>query len=714
MGFAQSSHRQTFIDILADDIRTASSDQSFPFHTAATRVILQWLGYELDDVMFIDSQDRGVDAWLVTESGIDIFQIKTHDLDPNGLLNLSPFNGHGVRDLDRAKHLLLHERESNITSKALKVLLQRWASAIRNHKYAGTTTAMPVTLHLVVLGDGLTREAHAELQAFQASNAAVIEDDGVPIQFHAALRTIDDIIEGRWRERNREWVDLRGRRYDQIQLRPWKEGAISDDANAIFYCLAIDLVNAYEALGYQLFEPNVRANIKTSRVNHAIRDSVLHQRTRREFRFLNNGVTIICEQFSKPGRQRSTFTVRHPGVVNGLQTVVALHTAYQQLSPTDKEDFERNCSVLVRLLLNHAVDDITKVVKATNNQNPMKLRNLASNSTEQLIYARIFAEELGWFYEAKEGAWDAFEKDPRRWRPPLNKLPRDFRATNRRKVRRIDNEDLAQTWMAFIGFASEAVNEKKGIFEERFYPLIFTHQTRRHGVDYDFTLARARDEAIAQSPNARLMLLSWLAREFAAEMVPTAAQNREEACARLGIDPARTSKAELDVRLSQDNRFVLNQALGGMSLLFVEFVGFVCYRTLDEQLHRHGHRLLANGSFASLATQFDIDLVKAQVEAGTTSADDVLAILWQIFVEKIDDMVNSAWGDSYRAAPVKVRFVFNPRDTRERLYRTIQSLDSFMQKRSVKESWAVGIPEGQGLFSFVRNCVLDEPALIRS
>jgi hypothetical protein len=60
-----------------------------------------------------------------------------------------------------------------------------------------------------------------------------------------------------------------------------------------------------------------------------------------------------------------------------------------------------------------------------------------------------------------EGAWDTFEKDPRRWQPPLNKLSRDFRATNRHKVRRIDNEDLAQTGVAFIGFASEAVNEKK-------------------------------------------------------------------------------------------------------------------------------------------------------------------------------------------------------------------------------------------------------------
>lgn len=175
--------------------------------------------------------------------------------------------------------------------------------------------------------------------------------------------------------------------------------------------------------------------------------------------------------------------------------------------------------------MNTAVEDITRVVIATNNQNPMKPRNLVSNKMEQLIYARLFAEQLGWFYEAKEGAWDAFEKDPKRWRPLLNKQPKDFRATTRRKVRRVDNEDLAQTWLAYIGFAYEAVNDKKGLFDDRFYPLIFTHRTRHHGFDYDFVLSRARNEAEEQSPDASLMLVSYLTRALASEMPLSAIQN---------------------------------------------------------------------------------------------------------------------------------------------------------------------------------------------
>ena len=703
---SKSTHRQTFINNLTEDIRQRANDESLSFHAATVHILLQWLGYEPEDVYFVDDGERGIDAWLATDAGIDIFQIKTHELSAASDLDLSIFDGQGVHDLDRAKNFLLHERDINVQNKKLKQLIYQWDSAIRSHKLEDSTIPMQVTLHLVILGEQLTSQAYEDFRSFQVSNEAILSVDEVPVQFHAVLYTVNEIIDGKWRESNRSWVDLQGRKREFINLRPWNEGAINDNANAIFYCSAIDLVMAYEALGYQLFEPNVRANIRASRVNQAIRDSVLHQRTRREFRFLNNGVTITCDNFSKPNQQRPHFKVIHPGIVNGLQTVVALHTAYCQLSNPEKEDFEKNCSVLVRLLMNNAVEDITRVVIATNNQNPMKTRNLASNNMEQLIFARLFAEQLGWFYEAKEGAWDAFEKDPKRWRPSLRKQPKDFRATNRRKVRRVDNEDLAQTWLAFIGFAYEAVNDKKGLFDDRFYPLIFTHRTHYHGFDYDFVLSRARDEAEKQSPDASLMLVSYLSRVLGAEMPLSATQNRQEACERLGIDPNRLTKAELDSRLNDDNTFLLNQALGGMSLLFTEFVGFIFFRAFGEHIHRYGHRIIANGSYSPLTKEFALDIVKERISSGTFDQCDILAVLWLAFVETIDDMLYGEWGRSYRAAPIKVRFIFS-RETRERLYRQIQSTNEYMKKRSMKQTWAIGVAEGQGLFDFVKSCILE-------
>lgn len=706
MQFSQTTHRQSFVEILTEDIRQESSGQGLPFPTAAVRVLLQWLRYDLDHITLIDNQDRGIDAWITTDAGFDIFQVKTHQINEDRLLDLRPFDARGVHDLERAKTFLLHEHSQNVQNKVLKQLLHQWHSTIRSYKMAGEVVPMPVTLHLIILGDQLTPQASLEFKAFQSSLAPLvhIEPDQVPIQFHAALHTIDQVIDGRWREVNRDWTDQKGRHYDRINLGLSNKEYISDNANAVFYCKAIDLVNAYEKLGYQIFEPNVRANIKNSRVNQAIRDSVVHQRTRREFRFLNNGVTITCDSFTKPSSQKPSFNILHPGIVNGLQTVVALHTAYQELSDTDKEDFDENCAVLVRILTASAVADITRVVKSTNNQNPMKLRNLASNNTEQLIYARIFADDLSWFYQAKEGAWDAFAKDPKRWRPNLSKRPRDFQVTDRRKIRRVDNEDLAQAWLAFIGFAPEAANEKKNLFDERFYPLIFLKEIKQHGFKYDFVLARARADITDQSPQAALMLVAYLTRIFAAELVPAAAENRQKACERLQIDPKMT-KAELDVRLNQDNSFLLNQALGSMSLLFTEFVGFILYHTFEDNWHHYGQRILANHSFASLASKYDIEDVREQIISKSFDERDILVVLWLAFVDIIEDLLVSGWGQSYRAAPVKPRFILS-RETRDRLYREVQNTNEFMKKRSLKKTWATGVPEGQGLYDFVRNCLL--------
>jgi hypothetical protein len=708
MQVSQSTHRQSFIAILADEIRDRASANSVPFHRSAVDVLLEWLGYNSSEVHVTEGSDRGIDAWVSADSGLEIFQFKTHQPTPEGIINLSPFNGQGVHDLERAQTFLLQERPDNVRQQELQQLLHLWHSQIYRHKLDEVANPIGVILHLVILGEGLTPQAQAEFEAFRAQSAAINDVNDAPVQFHVVLHTIDQIIDGKWREQNRDWKDLKGKKHERIQLTPRNEAFISDHANAIFYCATIDLVRAYEALGYQLFEPNVRANIKNSPVNQAIRDSVMHQRTRREFRFLNNGVTLVCDSFSVPNKNRPQFTVLHPGVVNGLQTVVALHQAYQSLTDQDKEDFEQNCWVLVRLLTSKAVEDITQVVRSTNNQNPMKARNLMSNNKEQLLYARVFAEQLGWFYEAKEGSWDAFDKDPQRWRPRLHKRPKDFRSG--RKVRRIDNANLAQEWLSFIGFAYEAVNDKRELFgNQRFYDLVFNRITINHGFDYDFSRDRANRDAEERSPDPSIMLVAFLVHRFAEEIPPSASQNRQEAQLRLnsreGIDFSAMTRAEVDARLSLDDRFVLNQALKGMSFLFTEFVGFVFFRAFGKEMHQYGQRILRNYSLALLSTEYDIETVRERINKESCEPDDVLAVLWFVFVETIEDMLSSSWGASYRAANIKVRFIYS-KETRERLHRETQNTDDFMKKRTIKKPWAIGVQEGQGLFDFIRSCIL--------
>src|SRR5262245_54567802 len=113
MYISKSLHGQTFITILGEKIREKEIEESLSFGNAAVRILIQWLGYDPDDVIFIDGSDRGIDAWVANDTSIEIFQVKTHEPVIEGILELGKFDGQGVSDLARAKNFLLHERTIN-------------------------------------------------------------------------------------------------------------------------------------------------------------------------------------------------------------------------------------------------------------------------------------------------------------------------------------------------------------------------------------------------------------------------------------------------------------------------------------------------------------------------------------------------------------------------------------------------------------------------
>lgn len=604
-------HRQNFIDDLRNEIIEKAEDENKEFHTAATRVLLSWLGYEEKDITFIDSKDSGIDAWKITDTGLEIFQIKTHDLTHDELMCLDPFDNEGVNDLGRVKKLLCFSGINKTVTNSVNNLLGRWLYILEQRKAQEVQKSILVTLNLVILGDRLTPQADEELKRLKEEVKNPIKIKDVDVKFDAVLYTTDSIIRKHWLEDNCEWKDIQGAKKTSIILTPIKEGQwMTDNKNGIFYCLAVDLVKAYQSLGYQLFEPNVRAEIRKSRVNEAIRESIRHRRTRQDFRFLNNGVTITCESFDPPKKGgRKNFVAHYPGVVNGLQTVVALENASMELSEKDFEDFEKNCSVLVRLLLKTAVDDVSDVVRATNTQNPMRSRNLVSNSIEQIGFARIFAE-LGWFYAAKEGAWNAFDKDPKRWRPSLNKSSKEFK-THTGKIRSADNLELAQRWLSFIGCSATAAEERDQLFDNH-YEIIFKKRTKQHGYhfDYNTSVVKSDENSEPNAPNASLMLVSHLCYYFLTSMVPSLKDNRIDALKRLGKDANkklgvedinRINYQELDGKLfGVDNTFALNRVLHYMPFLFTDFVGFVLYESLGQNIHNYGKEILSNYSFKTL------------------------------------------------------------------------------------------------------------------
>lgn len=470
-------------------------------------------------------------------------------------------------------------------------------------------------------------------------------------------------------------------------------------------------MQAYEDLGYQIFEPNVRCEIKESKVNQAIKKTVTTREGRREFRHLNNGITLICSGWTKKQNngKLQAFVIRKPGVVNGLQTVKSLHDAFRRLSQEDQIDFQTNCLVLCRVHQEGAVKRPEQLVKATNNQNPMKPRNLRSNDPEQVAFETLFAD-FGWFYERKQGAWEAFRADPRAWRGLNGKKPDSF-SPGGRVFRVVDNDIIGQNWLAFIGFSTEAINEKRIIFDkDEYYGLIFLKKTAKHGFDYNFRLnqdSKVWTEAIGGSPDASAMLTAYLCREAANDLALSRRDNRESSIARLALS-AKT-RDEQDRALDQDAEYQKQKILRGMLTLFSEFVGFITFRALQDSFHSHVGKLLSIGSFFELSQSFGTESLVTSHRKRTFAKDDLIVILYSAFEHCIGQLYESNWLRGYNDAPVKNKYIYSV-STRKQLLEELVELDKRFARTEWVRDWADGFNESKGLFSFVRETILGKNA----
>jgi hypothetical protein len=312
------------------------------------------------------------------------------------------------------------------------------------------------------------------------------------------------------------------------------------------------LIEAYTRFGYQIFEPNVRCEIRNSSVNREIAAQIKTEKGIDDFKYLNNGVTVVCENRSRNGDK---IRVKKPGIVNGLQTVTTLASAYDGLSIELKERFREHCQVLVRLYLKQKIS-VPTLVKATNNQNPMDPRNLRSNDDEQILFERLFAD-IGWFYERKQFAWEAFANDESSWPTLRNRTRQSFQfrtgQQGRPVVRRVNNQELMQTWLSFCGFVNEAVQRRRDFFvSDRFYDRVFKTRITKHGFDYDFSWGNSNIDEDAQpaAPSASTLLISYLTYQLANALIPTGREHRQQCVERLGLHGK--TREEQDVILNED------------------------------------------------------------------------------------------------------------------------------------------------------------------
>lgn len=184
--------------------------------------------------------------------------------------------------------------------------------------------------------------------------------------------------------------------------------ADTEVATSIVFARLLDFIRYMEDDPFDLlFNRNVRVAISLARsdVNRAIHDTF--KDSPREFAFSNNGITMLCEkQHYDPGQK--VLTLENPRVVNGSQT---LHSIRDVPNPAP------NARVMVRIIeieppQGNALEEkvqrrkevINKIAVRSNQQNPIKSWDLASNDNFQLELFRFFRSK-GFFYERRTREW---------------------------------------------------------------------------------------------------------------------------------------------------------------------------------------------------------------------------------------------------------------------------------------------------------------------
>jgi AIPR protein len=189
--------------------------------------------------------------------------------------------------------------------------------------------------------------------------------------------------------------------------------AIQDIRAANFRILATELcqlmANEEKANGSiaSLFQENIRSYLGIKvRANKRMNETLSKREDAVYFPFLNNGITIICEQLAipkSPQDDKYILPVTNPQIVNGLQTSWVLYTNYLRTPSLLKDVY-----VNVRIYETKDKNLIEKITDATNTQTPINYRDKISNKDFNTLTKEVF-NNAGINYITKRG--ENFFKD---------------------------------------------------------------------------------------------------------------------------------------------------------------------------------------------------------------------------------------------------------------------------------------------------------------
>lgn len=378
---------------------------------------------DIEDSITDGSHDGGIDAIYINERTVHFFTFEYTDKFENTNKNFPS------KEIDQYLITLQGILDHTLTRSDVNPLVWEKANEIWDLLSTGSLVfRFYICSNKLKPVEQAQRKFESRLQPYRFVEFFYVDHDGIA----------DRVIEQRYKkvDGNLKFVDR--------QYFDRSDGSIKGIVATVAASDLIAIVqdpNDPKKLNDDVLEMNVRRYKPKHRINIKMLESALSD-DNYKFWYLNNGITIVCEECNYvPNTRSPSVELKNFQIVNGGQTTHTLFEANQRDS-----DKVSNILVLVRICVATKNNSIAeKISETTNSQIPVTTRDLHSNDRIQERLEEEFLS-LGYFYERKPNSHDdeAIEK-------------------------RLNNELLAQLYLSYyLDKPAEAKNQKSLVFGDMY------------------------------------------------------------------------------------------------------------------------------------------------------------------------------------------------------------------------------------------------------
>lgn len=292
----------------------------------------------------------------------------------------------------------------------------------------------------------------------------------------------------------------------------------------------------------------------------------------------------------------------------------------------------------------------------------MSARSLKSNSIEQKKLQESFSKyQVKYFYERKDGQFEGLLNFSQRT-PSFR--PSDYQITSgKKRFRILDNEDLANAWLSFIGFSAEMLRGGVKLFDndDLYKKAFMVHPNKEFWmkiIKAPSNAPLAQDDSLFEDgpPGISQYLLAFTVSSLIKQRKISFNRNRSEAIERLKKKGAISLDysghniddiTAIEGKLNKDNKYYLGIVLNNMHNVLIELYSMILcrrYGVLDE---KRCYEILR---YPPIRQHLENPFTEIPADAKNIEAKHILNLIYEFLRFALEQYIIK-YGDVVRAQP---------------------------------------------------------------